>query len=222
MRILLKFPSRGRPQQFLKTLRGWLDNADDLSRIAVLVSYDADDATMTDAVIEQAQAMHPALVAVKGNSKTKIAACNSDLPEYGGDWEIVLLISDDFWCRRKGWDSTIRDSFNRFFPDTDGALWHFDGSQKLINTLECVGRKRYEAFGFLYHPSYSSFFCDNEQTAVGLRDHKLIFIEKPIASHEHPAWGQGMKQDSTYLRNNKYWAADSANYERRKAAGFPR
>ena len=42
-----------------------------------------------------------------------------------------------------------------------------------------------------------------------------------IATHEHPAWGGGMKPDATYQRNNRYWVQDSKTYEQRKAAGFP-
>ncbi len=221
MRILLKFPTRGRPQQFLTTLRGWLTNAADLSQIAVLVSYDSDDATMTPEVIAKAEAMHPALVAVSSISKSKIDACNRDLPEYGGHWDVVLLASDDMWCVRQGWDAMIREKMLLFFPDTDGALWIFDGAQRKINTLECVGRKRYASAGFLYHPSYASFFCDDEQTAIGLRDKKLIFVEQSIAHHQHPAWLGGMKADATYQRNNKFWQHDKANFARRQAAGFP-
>lgn len=221
MRILIKFPTRSRPQQFLKTLRGWLDQATDPANIAVLVSCDVDDATMTDDVIKQAEAMHPAVIVLRGTSANKIAACNRDLPEYQGDWQVVLLVSDDTWCRRKGWDTMIREHMTRHFPDTNGALWFFDGSQRKINTLECVGRKRYENFHYLYHPSYFSFFSDNEQSEVGVRDKKLVFIEQQVSSHEHPAWGQGMKQDALYQRNNKYWAGDEANYHRRKALGFP-
>lgn len=221
MKILLKFPTRGRPKQFLDTLHGWLSQAADRSRISVLVSYDADDATMRAEIIAAAEGMHPALVAVKGNSKTKIEACNADLNEYAGDWDVVLLISDDMWCVRQGWDNMIREKMAQHFPDTDGALWFFDGSQRSINTLECVGRARYDHFGFLYHQSYASFFCDNEQSAVGLRDRKLVFVEQSIAHHQHPCWGKGMKRDAIYDRNNKYWKQDQSNYERRKAAGFP-
>lgn len=221
MRILLKYPTRGRPRQFLTTLRGWLSQATDLSRIAILVSYDLDDVTMTPDVIAEAESLHPASVCIGGNSKTKIEACNADLNGYDGDWCAVLLISDDMWCVRQGWDDMVRMNMARYFPDTDGALWFFDGAQKKINTLECVGRKRYTHFGFLYHPSYSSFFCDNEQTEVGLRDKKLVMIEQSISHHHHPAWMGGMKSDETYARNNRYWKQDEANYRARKAAGFP-
>jgi hypothetical protein len=221
MRILLKFPTRGRPQQFLKTLHGWLSQAADPSRIVVLVSYDDDDATMTPEIIAKAEAMHPALVAVGGHSKSKIDACNRDLWAYGGEWNVVLLISDDMWCVRQGWDKMIRENMTRYFPDTDGALWFYDGAQRRINTLECVGKARYAKHGVLYHPDYFSFWCDNETTAVGLRDKKLVMIEQSIAHHQHPSWLGGMKKDATYQRNHGYWAKDQATYERRKAAGFP-
>ena len=222
MHILLKFPTRGRPHRFLETLRGWLSQAANPSKISVLVSYDADDATMTPDIIEAAEKLHPTVICVKGTSANKIAACNRDLPEYQGDWDVVLLVSDDMWCCRQGWDDVIRAKMAKHFPDTDGALWFFDGAQRKINTLECVGRKRYESFGYLYHGSYASFFCDDEQTAIGLRDGKLVFTEESIAGHHHPAWLKGMKVDETYRRNNKYWQVDQANFHRRKAAGFPR
>lgn len=222
MRVLIKFPTRGRPQQFLTTLRGWLENAADLSRIAILVSYDADDTSMTPEVIAQAEGMHPALVAVSGHSASKIAACNRDLPEYGGAWDIVLLVSDDMWCVRQGWDTMIREKMALHFPDMDGALWFFDGAQRKINTLECVGRKRYEQFGYLYHGSYRSFYSDNESTAVGLRDGKLVFVEQSIAHHQHPSWLGGMQRDATYQRNNRHWTHDESLFKRREAEGFPK
>jgi ribosomal protein L31 len=74
---------------------------------------------------------------------------------------------------------------------------------------------------YLYHPSYSSFFCDNEQTEVGLRDKKLVVITQSIARHCHPSWCGGMKRDATYERNNRFWRQDEANYNARKAANFP-
>lgn len=221
MRVLIKYPTRGRPRQFLLTLYGWLEQASRPDDIAVLVSYDADDATMTPDVIAQAEAMHPAVMCVKGVSKTKIEACNADLPEYAGDWQVVLLVSDDMWCRRQGWDEMIRQRMQHYFPETDGALWFFDGSQRNINTLECVGRKRWIHFGYLYHKAYSSFFCDDEQTAVGLRDKKLVFLSESICTHEQPHWGGGMKRDVIYDRNNHFWRQDQETYHQRKAGGFP-
>lgn len=221
MRIMCKYPTRGRPAHFLQRLREWATLAREPHNLAFLVSYDADDATMNDVIVSQAEAIHPSVVCVKGNSPNKIAACNADIADYKADWDVVLLISDDMIPCREAWDDLIRKKMGLYFPDTDGALWFWDGAQRKINTIECVGRKRWEHFGFLYHGSYASFFCDDEQTAVGIRDKKLIFIEESICHHHHPAWLGGMKTDDTYRRNNKYWQADSANFQRRKLAGFP-
>lgn len=222
MHILIKYPTRGRPRQFLTTLSDWLSMASDPARLAVLVSYDENDATMTPEVIAKAEALHPPVVCVRGTSESKIHACNRDLNEYTDAWDVVLLVSDDFWCVRQGWDEIIRRQMTARFPDTDGALWFWDGAQVAINTLECVGRKRYDFFGYLYRPEYRSFFCDNEQSDVGLRDGKLVYIRDSIAHHQHPAWLGGMKSDATYARNNRFWAQDNATYLRRKAEGFPR
>lgn len=222
MRILCKYPTRGRPQQFLTTLRGWLSSATDLSRIAVLVSYDTDDVVMTPEVIAQAEALHPALVAVRGHSKTKIQACNADVNEYQGDWEVVLLVSDDMQCVRVGWDDMIRKKMSELYPDTDGCLWFHDNSkQRDICTLSCIGKAYYDRFGFIYNGLYSSFFCDNEFTDIARSLNKITFIEGPIASHQHPSWQRGVPTDHLYQRNNKYWKTDQATYERRKSAGFP-
>ena len=221
MRILLKYPTRSRPVQFIRTLSGWLSRASDPSKLAVLVSYDDDDVSMTADVLAQAAALHPRLTAVRGHSKNKIEACNADLWEYSEPWDVVLLVSDDMFCRCDGWDTNIRHYMKSFWPHTDGALWFFDGHQSRINTLECVGRIRYETMGYLYHPSYKSFFCDNESTEVGLRDQRLVFLNKALCTHESPYWGRGVPMDSLYERNQLLWDTDEANYNERKAAGFP-
>jgi hypothetical protein len=222
MNILLKYPTRGRPTLFLRTLIGWLELAEDLSRLKVLISYDSDDLTMNDSVLDEARQLHPAIVAVKGHNHDKISACNADLPAYQEPWDVVLLLSDDMFCKAQGWDTTIRGLMTQHFPDTDGALWFFDGAQCGFNSLECVGRKRYERFGYLYHPSYKGFYCDFESTEVGLRDGRLVFIETPICSHENPCWSGELKFDATYTRSLVWNSLDRNNYDRRKLAGFPR
>jgi hypothetical protein len=221
MNILLKYPTRGRPTQFLKTLGGWLGLAQDLKKIRVLVSCDTDDLTMSDSVIAESQRMHSEVLVVRGNNANKIAACNANLNAYQGTWDVVLLVSDDMICTVLGWDSIIRKCMDQHFPDTDGALWFFDGRQFRFNTLECVGRKRYERFNYLYHPSYRGFYCDYESTEVGQRDGKLVRIEQSICSHENPCWKGSMSFDDTYARSVPWIASDHDNYTRRKLANFP-
>ncbi len=222
MNILIKYPTRGRPAQFLKTLAGWLALAEDHSKIAVLVTYDVDDNTMDGSVISEAQQLHPEVLVVRGEHANKIAACNADLGEYQRPWDVVLLVSDDMFCKTPGWDSIVRKLMSLYWPDTDGALWFFDGKQTRFNSIECVGRVRYEKFGYLYHPSYHGFYCDFESTEVGVRDGKLVYIEDGICSHENPSWKGSMVFDNTYSRSVPWIHIDKENYEKRRLAGFPR
>lgn len=197
--------------------------ATDKSKVEFLVSYDADDETMTDAVLREARKLVPAITLVKGNSKSKIAAVNADINEYSNPWDVILIVSDDMVCRRFGWDQMIRDEFKKNYPEMDGAIWFHDGTkQREICTLSCMGRKLYDSFGYIYHPSYYSFFCDNEFSEVCKRDGKITFTPKVIASHEHPAWGGNISVDALYKTNNKYWQQDKTNYETRKKLGFPK
>lgn len=220
MRILVKYPTRQRPKIFLTRLREWASAATDLSEVTFLVSIDEDDASMTDDVIAVANKIARDVRIFRGPNKSKIAACNADVDKIP-NWDVMLLISDDMFCRRSGWDAMIRRQMYLRFPDTDGCLWFHDGTrQKEICTLSCIGRKYYDRFGYVYHPSYFSFFCDNEFTEVAKMAGKIEFIDQPISTHEHPAWNGGMKRDDLYAKNNRYWKQDEANYHARKANGF--
>jgi hypothetical protein len=54
MKILIKFPTRGRPDKFFAVLERYIAMADDVSKIAFLISADEDDSTMNNpSVIEK-------------------------------------------------------------------------------------------------------------------------------------------------------------------------
>lgn len=178
---------------------------------------------MTEDVLHEARKIWPSITLCKGNSKSKIEAVNADINDYQKPWDIILIVSDDMILRRHGWDEVIRKEFAKNYPNLDGAMWFHDHSkQREICTLSCMGRKLYDSFGYVYHPSYFSFWCDNEFSEVCKRDGKVTFTETVIASHEHPSWGGGISVDSLYRTNNKYWGQDKLNYEKRKKLGFPK
>lgn len=222
--ILVKYPTRQRPAQFLETLRGWVDKQDG-PNVTYLISYDVDDETMTPEVIKEAESLAERVILVKGSSQSKIDACNRDIErytQYFPQWGIILLVSDDMICNQEGWDNIIRKEFETHYPDTDGCIWFHDGSkQKVISTLSCMGRKYYDRFGYVYHPDYKSFFCDNEYTEIAQKYKKIIFVDTVLARHEHPNWLGGHKDDALYQRNQPHWKKDSALYYDRKAKGFP-
>ncbi len=222
MKILVKYPTRSRPQRFLETLRGWINLASKPEVIFFLCNYDNDDATMTGEVVASTQGLGAPVIVFHGQNRTKIEAFNAHMGVVVRPWDVLLAVSDDQFCRRQGWDEVIRQSMSNFFPDLDGFLWFHDGSkQRSICTQSCMGRKYYNRDGYIYHPSYSSFFCDNEATEVARSRGKLTFIDEVLATHEHPAWQGGMKPDALYQRNNKYWSRDQANFNKRKSLGFP-
>lgn len=214
MKILVKFPTRGRPDKFLSVLQGWVDKCDDLSRVHWLISVDADDTTM-----DRPWNLPSMCDMVVGSSSCKIDAINRDINELDVEWDAALVLSDDMVCVRKGWDTAIEQGFD----SDDQLLWFFDGKQRDICTLPLMTHKYYDRTKYIYHPSYLSVFADDEQTAVARRDGCLKYIEEPIAIHRHPANFSDVKKDALYQRNetDAIWRKDQKNYKNRKARNFP-
>ncbi|KKN74655.1 hypothetical protein LCGC14_0388570 [marine sediment metagenome] len=217
MKILVKYPSRERREQFLNVLHLMDEKASDKNNINYLVTLDSDDSTMAN--IEDDINVNNVTV-IYGESDSKIHACNRDMEEIGG-WDIVILVSDDMVPQIEGWDEVLRATMEKHFPDTDGALWFNDGYQPRTCTLTVFGKKYYDRFGWLYHPDYHSLFCDNEQTEVGLGLGKLQYFETVLFKHEHFANNSQVKRDSLYDRNEALFNIDKQTYEHRKAEGFP-
>jgi hypothetical protein len=218
-KILCKLPTRSRPDKCLKTLGEYISKAVDNSAIQYLVSYDSDDETMTPEVIEKFKSLPASVKLFSGPPSNKIQACNRDI-EKADDWDILLLISDDMECKAIGWDQRMKDEMNLYYPDTDGCLWYHDGAQNFISTLSCIGRKYYDRFNYIYHPSYKSFFCDNEYTDIAVSLNKIKQIPHMIIKHMHPSWVAGVNSDKLYAKNDGYWTEDELNYNNRKANGF--
>lgn len=218
-RILVKFPTRSRPEQFLKTLTEWYNKAKDNTNIEYLISYDKDDSKMTPSVIAKAQSLGTNISTVSGYSKSKIDACNRDMNK-ADDWDIVLLISDDMFVQVDDWDEIIRYSMLKNYPDTDGCLWFNDSHQQRICTLTCMGKKYYDRFNYLYHPSYKSLWCDNEFTEVAQSLGKMTYLNLKLVNHQHPCWGKKMQMDELYRINEGFFKIDNENYLKRKATNF--
>jgi hypothetical protein len=152
-------------------------------------------------------------------NKSKIQACNADMDRITYPWDIVILVSDDMIPRVKGYDDVIRNYMMSKFPDTDGILWFNDGYQEdRLNTLCVFGRKMYESFGYIYHPSYKSLFCDTELTDLckTTLKNKTLYVPYCIIRHEHPGTGYAQNMDELYASNQRYWNDDMYTYISRK------
>jgi hypothetical protein len=207
MNILVKLPSRQRPSQCANALNRAIENQA-TTNVHYLLTIDSNDRSMDDLTVDS------------GNSKGKIHACNRGVDSFKGDWDVILLLSDDMICQSKGWDKTLIDEMGEHYPDLDGVLFHNDGFLgKKLNTLCILGRKYYNRFGYIYHPDYLSFYCDNEFMDVANNLEKQTYFDKVLFKHEHPA-NTGHVADSLYLDNNKNFERDKSVYLKRKSEGF--
>jgi hypothetical protein len=221
-RILVKFPSRERPQRFLEVLQGFVDKCADRDNVQWLFSFDQDDRSMVG-MVDHITALGIRATVVEGWSRSKVHAINRDIDKVTDPWDILLVISDDMHCQMQGWDQRVRHDMESHYPDGDGTLWYFDGHQGDICTLPCMDRTYYDRTGFVYHPSYTSVFPDNEAHDIAFSLGKIVFVNEILARHIHPANVNGMKPDALYRRNETtaIWKKDEANYRHRKSLGFP-
>jgi GT2 family glycosyltransferase len=215
-RILVKFPTRSRPDRFLRTLEQWRGGLSGLHDVLFLVVADADDPTMnTPAMRAKLESMGSVVFHV-GRHRTKVEACNAEVGKH--PFDILLLAADDMLPVAPGYDAIVARDMRERFPGLDGAIHYFDGccqDPKLL-TISVMGRSLYERFGYVYHPEYLSLFCDNEFTDAVRAWGKCHDSPDRIIRHDHIR----KTPDALYKRNDTFYR-DQAVYLRRRAAGFP-
>ncbi len=219
MRFLFKYPTFGRPEWFKSTLEEYYKMLSGCHEYEFIVSCNEDDKTMNNEEIKRYMASKPHLRFFFDFHQNKVAAINADMENV--QFDVLFLISDDMIPIQPGFDLTIIEAMKEHFPEFDGAL-HFNddccGKDKCI-TLSIMGVGLYNYFGYIYHPGYKSFYCDNEFTDEAYRLGKAVYIPKVIVKHDWKGWGQG---DAVYKRNTALGRGDEATYKRRKELGFPK
>ena len=220
MKLLIKFPTRGRKNKFFSTLDKYYEYCKNIDNMDFLISLDEDDNEMNNTEVLKKLSNYKNIKVVIGLSKSKIDAVNRDLNNYNKHWDVVLLASDDMIPTIKGYDDIIRDNMMFNYPDTDGILFFNDGFQgNKLNTLCILGKKYYERFNYIYHPDYKSCWSDNEFMVVGNILKRQSYIDQVIIRHEHPDWGYG---NIDYVHNNnvKDWHHDNNVYKIRESNNF--
>jgi len=224
MKLLLKCPTRSRPEKIRKTLAAYFRFALHPENIGVAVSCDVDDKMMEDtSELNVVLSRFGWSKVYYSQNKNKIEACNADMDKIDYEWDIVVLVSDDMIPQIRGYDDVIRNEFLAGFPDRNGILWFNDGAPgEKLNTLCVFGREFYETQGFIYNPEYKSLFCDTELTDQCRAEYKTIcrYVPYCIIRHEHPGTGFPQLMDKLYETNQKYWNDDMYTYIRRKNYEF--
>ena len=218
-RILIKFPTRGRFDKFFSTLDLYYDKLSKKYPYHFVITCDEDDPVMNNPEAIQKLNTYPHLSYYFGYNKSKIEACNANLEKHL-DFDILILASDDMIPKVKAFDRAIVNYMKKEFPNFDGILHFDDGFQhKNIVTLPIMGKKYYERFGYIYHPSYVSLFCDNEMTLVAQMINKLIYINLLLIEHQHPLANKA-NYDSLYEKNDVFYERDRKVYFERYRRNF--
>jgi hypothetical protein len=221
-KILIKYPTRERPDQFFKMLDLYIHRASSVNNIVFLITCDSDDITMNNSkVLERLENYKNTynLYYYFGDSKTKVEAINNDMDKINLNlWDILIVAADDLEPIFN-YDVVVQKDFKKYFPDTDGTIWYYDGFQDRTMTLFFMGKKYYLRFNYIAHPSYKSLWCDNEFTEVAKLLNKCQKSNDIVQLHKHPAWGK-CEYDDLYIRNESYMDTDKDNFYKRKEINF--
>lgn len=225
MKLLIVLPTRSRLDRCMKVLKSYIALSTH-KETKFVVSCDNDDLSMNQkTTIDTINSLPNTTIIFNENKMlkngevseftTKICAINSGVKNQ--DFDVCLLASDDMYPELMGYDSVIIKDMVSFFPDTDGVLWYNDGYQgDKLNTLCILGKNYYNRFGYIYHPSYITLYCDNEFTKVSQKLKKCKYINKTIIRHKH--WSHkdnDNSRDSLDKKNDVFAAHDEYNFRMR-------
>ena len=224
MNICYIFPSRSRPDKFFSVL----DNIKNLSAkkgYSIIISLDIDDESMNNfEVMGKINGYENIGATVYKTSIGKVNAINRDIDLIPEDTDIVILMSDDMVFTQWGFDDIIRTDMQKYFPDSDGVLHYPDGTpvQDKIITMSIMGYKYFKRFNYIYHPEYTSLWCDLEFTEVAKKLGKYKYLPNThILKHNHSVWSGGKeKYDALMTRNESFYHKDKEVYFKRLANNF--
>lgn len=217
--LLVKFPSKSRPDLFASTFRLW--NAQP-PLVRFIVSLDADDSALPKYL--KFLETQPNAEYFVGKSANKVDAINRDM-EHAGEFSVAALASDDMLPQRPDYAARIMGLMAEHYPDGDGVLHLNDGrTGRKLNSLCVCGRRYFDRFGHWYRPlsmgGYASVYCDEEWQKVSEGLGRATYIDEVLIAHK---WTDVTGQDDLHKRNEEpaQYRRDGQTYEARKAAGFP-
>lgn len=222
MRIVLKYPTRGRPEQAASCLRAAIDRLSGGHDVRVVCATDDDDPesrAALESIDDHARARGARLEMVVVPPRSKIAACNAGTPPES-EWDVLVMGSDDMWAVRDHWDAIVASDMRSEWPNFDGCLWYGDGNQVRLCTLPVMGANWHARAGSIYAPEYESMFADDEAHETAARAGRMASrLDTVLFEHRHPAYGKA-SADALYGRNDAPWRRDQATYLARREAGF--
>jgi hypothetical protein len=221
LKILFKFPCRGRREVFFESLDSLNNNIRDRENYLISLTLDTDDEVLNNEEVINAINAYPNVQIEWGTSSSKIEAINRSMPDY--DWDVIVCWSNDMFATFYGLDDVFRASIISVSPDLD-CLVHFPelDAKEALNVLYIATRKYYDRFGYIYHPSYKSLWCDNETMEVAKLLGKYHYFNVPsLYIHKNPAYHQyQMVRDELFNHQQSFWHEDESNFRQRQSINF--
>ena len=214
MKLLIKFPIRGRQKKFFKLLDDLIEKQSGDNILQFLISADTDDEIINSHEVKSNLSIYDNLICFFSPRTNKIDAHNRDIDKVPDDWDILVSVEDDLAVRADNWDKYITAGMERYFPDTDGALWFFDGHKTDLNTYAILGNKYYKRTGYIYYPEYKSTWCDNDYQMIAEMLGKIKKCDWPMVLFEHVR--KDIIIDNVHIENRGHGTADKSTFMRRK------
>lgn len=212
MKILINFASRSRPDKFhvcIKNIQQCFTN------YQVALKVDRNDPE----VKKYLTSYYPEVTLYLGESKSKIHAINRDIPN---GWGIIVNTSDDIEWKPGAGAEIIKhmepDTFLHF-PEPYAESQADRRKRDSTCVVSIMDRIYYDRFGYIYHPDYKGFYCDNEATEVARMLGRHKFVDKVICEHHHFVNRKAQK-DNQYIVNYLAMPRDKETYRKRKAINF--
>lgn len=212
--ILFKLTSRSRPDKLIRTIEN-IHSMVESDDYLIWCTLDEDDESLSS--IKEKLTGYDKVVVHYGKSNNKVYAINRDM-DLVPEWDILFNVSDDQVFLIKGFDNIVR----KHVASVEGDCFlHYpdENAKHYLATMSVMDKKYYDRDGYIYHPDYTSLWCDNEAMAVAkMRNRYFLFMDK-IFDHYHPVYKKAA-WDAQYHKTESYFEADRQVFKRREANNF--
>ncbi len=208
-----------RPPLIAAALRRWFEQARHPENVEAVVCVDEPDAKDGRRVVDTLMDTGHVRLVVNAAPRTCVAGWNEAAKTVTGD--VVIALSDDF-APPPHWDEALAALAPAGWWREDRVVAVWDGNNGDVFTLPILTRTRLARFGYLFHPSYESIYCDSEFTAVAQAEGVVIEARHLLFEHQHHEAHKRPK-DAVDLNHGSAdrWSRGAARFAARRRAGFP-
>jgi hypothetical protein len=138
--------------------------------------------------------------------------------------DVIVVVSDDFEPCRNWVDELYK--IPELWQDRETVLKVGTGGtadDRGLLTLQILNRKRYERFGYLFHPGFVSMYADDDWSDAARRDGVVVDATHLTFPHHHWSHDSSVEMDEVYRLQNEpaRYKFGEALYRWRRDRGFP-